>query len=98
MKKIKKLKVMQLSKQYFRILGINIGKTPARQIDLRTLTAILVFVLGDISTANYVLFKSKTFMEYIVASYLFCGVLVCLLVDPYVVWRIPDLFKFIESE
>lgn len=98
MKKTKKMKVMQLSQEYFRILGINIGKTPSRHISWRTLTSILVYLLGTIACAHYFFFESKTFIEYIVSSYLLWGVFISLLVHPYVVWITPDLFQFIESK
>lgn len=91
------LEVFQLSQEYFRLLGINIISSTSRQINLRTLTSILVFFLGPISCAHYFFFKSKTFIEYIISSYLFCCIFICLLIHPYVTWITPDLYKFIES-
>lgn len=97
-KKMKiKMKVFQLTQEYFRILGINIGKTTSRQIKLRNLTTILVFFSSAISTAYYFFYESETFIEYITAYYLFCCVFNCLLIFLYVTWITPDLFEFIKN-
>lgn len=90
-----KPKLMQLSQEYFRILGINIGKI--RHINLRTVTSVVTFLLGPISCAHYFFFKSQTFIDYIASCYLFCCIFICLLTHPYVTWIAPNLFNFIKS-
>lgn len=76
------------TQQYFRILGINLVKTPQKyRLNLQNLRTFFVFGLGSILSLCFTVNLAKTFEEYIVTFYVLSTMVICVLAFAYVFWK-----------